>query len=100
MIHSWYCAGSKNHFTKSRATSTFLLNFQIPRLRGTPTVWRPLGPAGEWWKPVSSATGSVSCLATTEWLIGVWIHEPLPEFSHWLLPALSHESTAGSIASL
>src|SRR5215471_7118449 len=49
---------------------------------------------------MSSAIGIFSLRAALYGLIGLWIHEPLPERMNRLLPASSHESTSGSIASL
>src|SRR2546427_9877781 len=48
---------------------------------------------------MSSAIGIFSFSAALYGLIGLWIHEPLPERMKRLLPASSHERTSGSIAS-
>src|SRR5262245_24429825 len=85
---------------KSFASGTFFENFQIP-IEFTPVaVCVPPGPLRLGWWLISSAIGIFFSTAATYGLIGLWIHEPLPESRKRLLDALSHESTSGSIASL
>src|SRR5256885_17203722 len=82
------------------ASSWFLENFQMPRLNWGALEWVPAGPAGLLWWLMSSAMGCLLARAALYGLIGLWIHEPLPERMKRLLPASSHDSTSGSIASL
>ena len=49
---------------------------------------------------MSSAMGIFSFSAALYGLIGLWIHEPLPERMKRLFEASSHERTSGSIPSL
>src|SRR5438093_10165318 len=84
----------------SLATSMCLLNFQTPSPRIGTAEWMPAGPAGLVWWLMSSAIGIFSFRAALYGLIGLWIHEPLPERMKRLFPASSQERTSGSIASL
>src|SRR5216117_4283640 len=84
----------------SLATSMFLLNFQTPSPRIGTAEWMPAGPAGLVWWLMSSAIGIFSFRAALYGLIGLWIHEPLPERMNRLLEASSHESTSASMALL
>src|SRR5256885_13613116 len=84
----------------SLATSMFLLNFQTPSPRFGTAEWMPAGPAGLVWWLMSSAIGIFSFSAALYGLIGLWIHEPLPERMKRLLDASSQDSTSGSMASL
>src|SRR6266849_6893640 len=83
----------------SLASSWFLENFQMPRLNWGALEWVPAGPAGLLWWLMSSAMGCLLARAALYGLIGLWIHEPLPERMKRLLPASSQERTSGSIAS-
>src|SRR5437016_7219644 len=83
----------------SLATSMFLLNFQTPSPRIGTAEWMPAGPAGLVWWLMSSAIGIFSFRAALYGLIGLWIHEPLPERMNRLLEASSQDRTSGSIAS-
>src|SRR5215813_13234669 len=49
---------------------------------------------------MSSAIGIFSLSAALYGLMGLWIHDPLPERMNRLLEASSHDRTSGSIASL
>src|SRR6267142_7081451 len=84
----------------SLATSMFLLNFQTPSPSIGTAEWIPAGPAGLVWWLMSSAIGIFSFRAALYGLIGLWIHEPLPERMKRLLEASSQDRTSGSIASL
>src|ERR1700730_5802208 len=83
----------------SLASSWFLENFQMPRLRFGGAEWVPAGPAGLLWWLRSSAIGILFARAELYGLIGLWIHEPLPERMKRLFPASSQDRTSGSIAS-
>src|SRR5207247_9351132 len=83
----------------SLATSMFLLNFQTPSPRIGTAEWMPAGPAGLVWWLMSSAIGIFSFRSALYGLIGLWIHEPLPERMKRLLEASSQDRTSGSIAS-
>jgi len=48
---------------------------------------------------MSSAIGILLASAVLYGLMGLWIHEPLPDRMKRLLDASSHEKTSGSIAS-
>src|SRR5215467_13697861 len=84
----------------SLASSWFFENFQMPKLEIGGAEWVPAGPAGLLWWLRSSAMGCLLASAELYGLIGLWIHEPLPERMKRLLPASSQERTSGSIASL
>src|SRR6267142_908337 len=83
----------------SLATSMFLLNFQTPSPSIGTAEWIPAGPAGLVWWLMSSAIGIFSFRAALYGLIGLWIHEPLPERMKRLLEASSQDRISGSIAS-
>src|SRR3989442_15756739 len=83
----------------SLARWMFLLNFQTPSPRFGTAEWMPAGPAGLVWWLMSSAIGIFSFRAALYGLIGLWIHEPLPERMNRLLEASSQDRTSGSIAS-
>src|SRR5215468_12278219 len=84
----------------SLASSWFFENFQMPKLEIGGAEWVPAGPAGLLWWFRSSAIGCLLARAELYGLIGLWIHEPLPERMKRLFPASSHDSTSGSMASL
>ena len=85
---------------KSLASCWFFENFQrlIMLMGGAECV--PAGPAGLGWWLMSSAMGIFSSSAALYGLIGLWIHEPLPDRMKRLFEASSQDSTSGSIASL
>src|SRR6266478_8172033 len=83
----------------SLASSWFLENFQMPMLRFGGAEWMPAGPPGLLWWLMSSAMGCLLARAELYGLIGLWIHEPLPERMKRLLEASSQDRTSGSIAS-
>src|SRR2546428_13235990 len=83
----------------SLATSMFLLNFQTPSPRFGTAEWMPAGPAGLVWWLMSSAIGIFSFRAALYGLIGLWIHEPLPERMKRVLVASAQDRCSGSIAS-
>ena len=84
----------------SLASSWFLENFQIPRPLIGGAEWVPAGPAGLLWWLMSSAMGCLLASAALYGLIGLWIHEPLPDRMKRLFDASSQDRTSGSIASL
>src|SRR2546428_13334347 len=83
---------------KSFASETFFENFQIASELIPVAEWIPPGPPGLLWWLISSAIGIFFSTAATYGLIGVWIHEPLPESRQRLFDALSHDSPSGALA--
>src|SRR6267143_1576954 len=99
-IHASKFSLRNRNWMNSFAGSAFFENFQIPIPLMPGAAWVPAGPAGLGWWFISSAIGILLASAVLYALIGLWIHEPLPERMKRLLDASSHESTSGSMALL
>src|SRR5215467_5188785 len=99
-IHASKFCFWKRKAMNSLASSWFLENFQMPKLRFGHAEWMPAGPPGLLWWLMSSAMGCLLARAELYGLTGLWIQAPLPESRKRLLPASSQDRTSGSMASL
>src|SRR5215467_9803974 len=80
--------------------SLLFANFQMKNEFGAAPVRRRTVPAGVFQIAILSASAGFDFWIVRYAEIGLWIHEPRPEARKRLLPASSHDSTSGSIASL
>src|SRR6202040_22090 len=77
------------------AAALFFEKFQMPQKDGCAGSKRPFGPLGDGKCQHCSATFGASRTATAQAEGGFMMNAPLPEISHWLLPASSQAKPSG-----